>query len=238
MFVLAESRKATRSGELAELASTTVKARGSRSFTKTLYGSYVKRVFDLLMCAILIPVLMPIMFAIWLLVRRDGGPGLFVQPRVGRNGRTFMCFKFRTMAVNAEKVLEDMCAKDPAIAEEWLKYQKLKHDPRISRIGRVLRATSLDELPQIFNVLFGDMSLVGPRPFLLSQRALYDAAGGTAYYRVRPGITGPWQVFGRSATTFQARVQFDDTYYRNLSLTADLGLILRTVKVVVCRTGK
>jgi lipopolysaccharide/colanic/teichoic acid biosynthesis glycosyltransferase len=240
MLVLAETGKSTRSGEMSGIASTTGKVSTSqpRSWSKAIYANYIKRGLDLLMCVFMIPVLLPFMAVIWLLVRRDGGPGLFIQPRVGRNGKTFMCFKFRTMVVNAEKALEDMCAKDPAVAAEWHKYQKLSKDPRISKVGRLLRATSLDELPQIFNVLLGDMSLVGPRPFLPSQRELYDAAGGASYYHVRPGITGPWQVFGRSATTFQARVQFDDTYHRNLSLTADLGLILRTVKVVVCRTGK
>lgn len=239
MFVLAETRKATRSGELAGVGpKPAVRASRPQSLTRKIYSRYTKRLLDLAMCVVLIPLLLPVLLVIWALVRLDGGAGLFIQPRVGRDGRTFMCFKFRTMVVNAEKVLEDMCARDPKIAQEWLKYQKLANDPRISRVGRVLRATSLDELPQIFNVLLGDMSLVGPRPFLPSQKELYDAAGGAAYYKVRPGITGPWQVFGRSATTFQARVQFDDTYYRKLSMIADLGLILRTVKVVVCRTGK
>lgn len=238
MFVLAETRKALQAGDVAKVS--VAKASSAKRHTKIqrIYTGYVKRSLDLALCMVLIPVLLPFLTVIWLLVRRDGGSGLFIQPRVGRDGRVFQCFKFRTMVMNAEKALEDMCASNPAVAAEWLKYQKLKNDPRISRVGRVLRATSLDELPQIFNVLLGDMSLVGPRPFLPAQQALYDEAGGAAYYKVRPGITGPWQVFGRSATTFKARVEFDDTYYRNLSLTADLGLILRTVKVVVCRTGK
>lgn len=237
MFVLAETRKALQAGDVAKVSA--AKAISKRhTKTQRLYAGYVKRALDLVLCVVLIPVLLPLLAVIWALVRRDGGSGLFIQPRVGRDGRVFQCFKFRTMVMNAEKVLEDMCARDPEVAAEWLKYQKLKNDPRISRVGRFLRATSLDELPQIFNVLLGDMSLVGPRPFLPSQQALYDEAGGATYYKVRPGITGPWQVFGRSATTFKARVEFDDTYYRNLSLTADLGLILRTVKVVLCRTGK
>ncbi|RWR29840.1 sugar transferase [Sinirhodobacter populi] len=237
MFVLAETRKALRPGEVpaAQGAALSVKP---HSMMQRIYAGPVKRVLDLVLCVIMIPVLLPIMLVIWLLVRRDGGPGLFIQPRVGRDGRTFQCFKFRTMVVNAEKALEDMCASDPKVAEEWLKYQKLSNDPRISKVGRILRATSLDELPQIFNVILGDMSLVGPRPFLPSQKALYDEAGGAAYYRMRPGITGAWQVFGRSATTFKARVQFDDAYYKNLSLGSDLGLILRTVTVVLRHTGK
>ncbi len=236
MFVLAESRKTLQAGDNVSVANAPSTKR--HSMMQRIYAGYVKRILDLLLCMVLVPVLLPFLAVIWLLVRRDGGAGLFIQPRVGRDGRIFQCFKFRTMVVDAEKVLEDMCAKDPEIAAEWLKYQKLHADPRISKIGGLLRATSLDELPQVFNVLLGDMSLVGPRPFLPSQKVLYDEAGGVAYYRMRPGITGAWQVFGRSATTFKERVAFDSTYYSNLSLTADLGLILRTVKVVFCRTGK
>ncbi|RWR08152.1 sugar transferase [Paenirhodobacter populi] len=239
MFVLAEKKMLQANNMNAVGAeSGKVLLAQRRSFTQKLYAGYVKRVLDIVLCVLLIPVLLPVMAVLWLLVRRDGGPGLFIQPRVGRDGRIFQCFKFRTMVVNAEKVLDEMCAKDPAVAAEWLKYQKLSNDPRISRVGRVLRATSLDELPQILNVLLGDMSLVGPRPFLPSQKALYDEAGGATYYHVRPGITGAWQVFGRSATTFKSRVEFDDTYYRNLSLSSDFGLLLRTVTVVFNRTGK
>ncbi len=239
MFVLAESEKMLQARKVpGPVAPGTTASPKRLHLSQTIYGRYIKRVLDIVLCVLMIPLLLPVLAVIWALIRRDGGPSLFIQPRVGRNGRVFQCFKFRTMVVDAEKALADMCAKDPAVAEEWLKYQKLSKDPRISKVGRVLRATSLDELPQIFNVLLGDMSLVGPRPFLPSQKALYDETGSNAYYRVRPGITGPWQVFGRSATTFKSRAEFDDTYYRNLSLTADLGLILRTVMVVVCRTGK
>lgn len=251
MFVLADSRKALTGAEIATSGMPDAVKSQSAAAQKTgaqkvveqkargqFYARFVKRVLDIAMCMVLVPVLAPVMLLIWVLVRRDGGPGLFIQPRVGRDGRVFQCFKFRTMVQNAEKVLEEMCARDPAIAEEWHTYQKLRNDPRISRVGKLLRATSLDELPQIFNVLLGDMSLVGPRPFLPAQKELYDEAGGRAYYKVRPGVTGPWQVFGRSATTFSDRVKFDEAYYKNLSMTADLGLVLRTVKVVVCRTGK
>lgn len=238
MFVLAEARKVTRPGDVVGSASVDSLLTKPQSLTRRVYADHLKRVLDLVLCALMLPVLLPVMAVIWVLVRRDGGPGLFTQTRIGRDGRVFRCFKFRSMVVNAEQVLQDMCARNPDVAAEWLKYQKLKNDPRISRVGRLLRATSLDELPQIFNVLLGDMSLVGPRPFLPSQKALYDEAGGSAYYRVRPGVTGPWQVFGRSATTFKDRVRFDNAYYQNLSLGADLGLILRTAMVVVRRTGK
>jgi lipopolysaccharide/colanic/teichoic acid biosynthesis glycosyltransferase len=202
-----------------------------------IYASVGKRVLDTILAVLLLPILLPVLAVVWFLIQRDGGSAVFAQPRIGLNGRTFTCFKFRTMVVNAERVLEEMCAKDPEIAAEWHTYQKLRNDPRISKIGKILRATSLDELPQIFNVSRGDMSLVGPRPFLPSQQAIYDAAGGKAYYHMRPGITGPWQVFGRGATTFEARVSFDETYYSKLNFLADLSLIMRTARVVLCRTG-
>lgn len=229
---------AARDVDISGAVNTVQSNRGSAVQRSGFYAAYGKRVLDFVISLAALPVLLPILLVLWLLVKRDGGPGLFVQPRVGLDGRVFNCYKFRSMVQNAEKVLEDMCARDPEVAAEWNTYQKLRNDPRISSIGKILRATSLDELPQILNVLKGDMSFVGPRPFLPSQKAIYDGAGGSAYYRVRPGITGPWQVFGRSATTFDARVDFDNAYYKNLSLYADLGLLFRTVKVVVCRTGK
>lgn len=205
--------------------------------TGTLYAHAGKRALDLLVSLLLLPALIPVMAAIWLVIRRDGGAALFCQPRVGMNGRVFGCYKFRTMVVDAERVLEEMIARDPEVAEEWHRLQKLRRDPRITAIGRVLRKTSLDELPQILNVLKGDMSLVGPRPFLPAQQPIYDAAGGHAYYRLRPGVTGLWQVFSRHDTTFASRVRFDEAYGQNLSALGDLSLILRTAKVVLSRTG-
>lgn len=202
-----------------------------------LYARYGKRALDLTISLLLLPLLVPVMAVIWALIRRDGGAALFCQPRVGRNGRVFACYKFRTMVMNAERVLEEMCAADPVLAAEWTTFQKLRNDPRITRIGRLLRKTSLDELPQILNVLKGEMSLVGPRPFLPAQREIYDRAGGRAYYRLRPGVTGLWQVLSRHDTTFASRVRFDEAYGANLSATADLSLIARTAKVVLFRTG-
>jgi lipopolysaccharide/colanic/teichoic acid biosynthesis glycosyltransferase len=203
----------------------------------SLYARFGKRIFDLLICLLLLPVLVPVMALIWLAIRAEGGAAVFCQPRVGRGGRVFTCFKFRTMVPDAETVLAQMCARDPGVAREWATFQKLSRDPRITRTGRVLRRTSLDELPQIVNVLRGDMSLVGPRPFLPAQRPLYDAAGGRAYYRLRPGVSGLWQVLSRRDTTFPTRVRFDEAYGQNLSLAGDMALVLRTAKVVVTRTG-
>lgn len=202
------------------------------------YRTFGKRLLDLALSLALLPVLAPIMGLIWALVRQDGGAALFCQPRVGRNGQVFFCYKFRTMVVDAERVLDTMLATDPVLATEWRRHQKLHNDPRITRFGDLLRKTSLDELPQIFNVLKGEMSLVGPRPFTPSQNALYRTAGGRAYYSLRPGVTGLWQVMSRHDTTFAARVRFDERYSAKCSLLGDLGLILRTIKVVLRRTGR
>lgn len=205
--------------------------------TSGFYARFGKRVFDLILCAFMLPVLIPVMVGIWLWIRLDGGAALFCQPRVGRGAAVFSCYKFRTMVPDAERVLEEMCAAEPALAIEWTTHQKLRDDPRITRIGRILRKTSLDELPQIINVLKGEMSLVGPRPFMPSQQSIYDDAGGTTYYRVKPGVTGLWQVISRHDTTFASRVRFDEAYGADVSLMGGCSLILQTVKVVLNRTG-
>ena len=201
------------------------------------YFKVGKRAFDILILLIIAPVLLPLIAVLWCLVRLDGGPGMFVQERVGRNGKIYRCIKLRTMVIDAEKVLADICANDPKAAYEWQLNQKLKVDPRITKLGRYLRATSLDELPQIFNVICGDMSFVGPRPFLPSQKLAYDRAGGNAYYHIRPGITGLWQVHGRGQTSFVTRVLFDEDYAKRLSLWTDLVLLLKTAFVVLRKTG-
>lgn len=207
----------------------------SRRFS--LYGRIGKRLLDLMLVALLLPLFAPIIAVIWGMTRLDGGPGFYSQKRVGMDGRIFDCWKIRTMVMNAEQVLQDLCESDPEVAREWHENQKLAKDPRITPIGGFLRATSLDELPQIWNVLRGEMSFVGPRPFMTSQEPLYQAAGGTAYYELRPGITGSWQVDGRGMTTFVERIEYDEGYLANLSLREDLRLILKTVGVLVKRTG-
>ncbi|SIS83318.1 sugar transferase [Phaeovulum vinaykumarii] len=192
---------------------------------------------DLLIALLIAPILLPVIFLLWALVRLDGGPGFFVQPRIGLGGRTFNCIKLRTMAVNAEARLREMCERDPQVAQEWHTYQKLRVDPRITRIGQFLRKTSLDELPQLFNVFNGTMSFVGPRPFLKDQEQLYRAAGGQAYFKLRPGITGPWQLSGRGTTAFVDQVKFDEEYLGQVSLATDLGMMLGTAGVVMRGTG-
>lgn len=202
-----------------------------------IYARFGKRILDLVLAVLMLPVLVPVIALLWFWVRADGHAAFFCQPRIGKGGKVFTCYKFRTMVPDAERVLDEMCASNPAIAAEWTKYQKLSKDPRITRVGKLLRKTSLDELPQIINVLKGDMSLVGPRPFLPSQDRIYREAGGRVYYRMRPGVTGLWQIMSRHDTTFASRVKFDETYGSKLTMRGDLSLILRTATVVLLRTG-
>ncbi len=202
--------------------------------TGPLYRNVFKRVLDTLLVLVALPVTLPVVLVMALLVARDGASPFFLQKRVTRNGRIFHMVKIRTMVPDAETYLASYLAKTPAARREWDETQKLKDDPRITRVGRLLRKTSLDELPQLWNVLKGDMSLVGPRPMMVDQQDLYP---GRAYYALRPGITGPWQVSDRNHGTFAGRAKFDAEYYANLSLATDLSILLRTVSVVVRGTG-
>lgn len=196
-----------------------------------------KRAFDIAVSALALAVLSPALAVIAWLIRRDGGPALFVQPRAGRGGTVFQCYKFRTMGVDAEERLCALLARNPEARAQWDAYQKLDPDPRITRVGVFLRRSSLDELPQLINVLKGEMSLIGPRPMLLSQRALYGASLD-AYERMRPGLTGLWQVNGRNTTTFEERARLDDWYARNWSLWRDGVILLRTVRELIFAGGR
>lgn len=196
-----------------------------------------KRLFDLAASAAALLLLAPFMLAFAWAIRRDGGPALFVQPRVGKDGRTFGCLKFRTMWVDAEDKLASVLAQDPERAAQWETFKKLDDDPRITRVGHWLRKFSLDELPQLINVLKGDMSLVGPRPMTLDQQADYGPSL-SAYVRIRPGITGLWQVNGRNATSFAERARLDDWYARNWSLWRDAVILVRTLREIVIPSGR
>lgn len=169
-------------------------------------------------------------------VRQDGGPAFYGQKRVGKNGRPFYCLKFRSMVPNAAEHLKGILEKDPALKKEWEENFKLKNDPRITKIGHFLRKTSLDELPQIFNVLKGEMSLVGPRPIVEEEIKFYKESIND-YYAVKPGITGLWQVSGRSDVTYDQRVALDSEYVINRSIWKDLVIILKTVGVIFRREG-
>jgi Undecaprenyl-phosphate galactose phosphotransferase WbaP len=195
-----------------------------------------KRVFDVTAAALLLVVLSPVLLAITLAARADGGPALFRQKRVGLGGRSFDCLKFRSMQLDAEARLNTLICNDPAIAAEWRAFQKLRRDPRITPVGRLIRKTNLDELPQLINVLRGDMSLVGPRPMTLSQVGEYGDYI-TAYARMRPGLTGLWQTNGRNQTTFAERARLDAWYVRNWSLWRDCVILVRTVREVICARG-
>ncbi|MEZ5797666.1 MAG: sugar transferase [Paracoccaceae bacterium] len=166
----------------------------------------------------------------------DGRPIFFRHKRVGRNGKPFYCLKFRTMYRNADAQLARILETDPVARSEWEANQKLNDDPRITCIGEFFRKTSLDELPQFWNVLRGDMSVVGPRPIVESE-AWHYGADYAAYLSVKPGITGLWQVNGRSNTTYEERVAMDCDYVANRSFWGDIRIIAKTVKVVLIRDG-
>ena len=200
-----------------------------------LYKAYVKRTLDVLLVLMAAIVVVPVVaFFALLIFLADGKSPFYCQERVGRNRAVFRMWKLRTMVVNADAALEAHLAADPAARAEWDRHQKLANDPRITLVGRILRKTSLDELPQLWNILVGDMSIVGPRPIMTSQVALYPC---TAYYRLRPGLTGFWQVSSRNRSTFAERARFDRLYEDRLSFGADLAVILRTVSVVLRGTG-
>jgi undecaprenyl-phosphate galactose phosphotransferase len=196
-----------------------------------------KRLFDLVAAALLVVLLSPLLLYIaWRIRREDGGPVFFIQKRVGRGGGTFGCLKFRSMVMDAEDRLKQYLDSHPELAAEYERNFKLRNDPRVTRIGGFLRRGSLDELPQLFNVLRGDMSLVGPRPLLARELDRYGDSL-CLYHLVYPGITGLWQVSGRSETTFDERADLDAWYIKNWTLWYDIVILLLTVKVVFRREG-
>lgn len=203
-------------------------------FRSGLYRNAFKRLFDLAAVMSTGIFVGPFVMLLALLVAFDGSNPFYWNERVGRGGRNFRMLKLRTMVPNADRQLEDYLHRNAEARLEWNSTQKLKADPRITRIGRFLRKTSLDELPQLWNVLIGDMSLVGPRPMMPSQRPLYH---GLSYYNLRPGITGIWQVSDRNESAFSKRAEYDTEYDETLSFRKDLWLLWSTVRVVLKGTG-
>ncbi|WP_424985047.1 sugar transferase [Microbulbifer sp. S227A] len=199
-----------------------------------LYTGFGKRILDLVILLMALPVLAPVMLLIALFVALDGGSPVYVQKRIGKNGRVFSMFKFRTMVPNADKRLAEYLSDNPEAHAEWTHCQKLRHDPRVTRIGAFLRKSSVDELPQLINVLLGDMSIVGPRPMMVDQETMYP---GRAYYWMRPGISGLWQVTERNETGFSDRARYDDKYFYNMTFANDCKIIAKTFVVVVRGTG-
>lgn len=192
-------------------------------------GGIAKRAMDLALAFTALLLLSPLMLMVAALIKyKMGGPVIYGHTRLSYNGRPFVCYKFRSMVADGDRVLAQHLASNPAAAKEWSETQKLRDDPRITALGRFLRKSSLDELPQLFNVIRGDMSCVGPRPIVALETARY----GTAireYYRARPGITGLWQISGRSRTTYAERVALDKRYVETWSIWLDLTIILKTL---------
>ncbi len=196
----------------------------------------LKRAFDVVMSAFLLVLLSPFFCLISLAVRRDGGRAIFGHERIGRGGKKFACWKFRTMVTNADAVLADLLARDAKAREMWEREFKLKDDVRVTPVGRLLRETSLDELPQLWNVLRGDMSLVGPRPIVEAELQKYGEFK-SRYLSATPGMTGLWQISGRNDVDYETRVNLDTAYISNWSLTEDFRILIRTFSVVLRRVG-
>jgi exopolysaccharide production protein ExoY len=196
-------------------------------------GGLSKRALDLTVASIMLVLLAPIMLIVTALIRVFmGGPAIFAQKRIGYGGRTFVCYKFRTMVTDGDEVLRRHLAAEPGAAREWKETRKLAKDPRIGSLGSILRKSSLDELPQLFNVLYGDMSLVGPRPIVPDELEYYGCHT-LEYLRARPGVTGVWQISGRNCLSYPARVSLDCRYVRNWSLAADLAILIKTIPAVL-----
>ncbi|MBL1456729.1 MAG: sugar transferase [Marinosulfonomonas sp.] len=203
---------------------------GRRGF----YRNGVKRFLESVLILLSAPIVVPVVLVLAVLSLQDGDSPFYWSRRVGKNGKTFRMLKLRTMVADAEELLEKYLAENEDARIEWNSVQKLKNDPRITRFGRFLRKTSMDELPQLWNVLIGEMSLVGPRPMQPEQRALYP---GLAYYALRPGITGLWQVSDRNDSEFAKRADFDRQYDEELSFSMDVSLLAKTFGVVLKGTG-
>jgi len=210
--------------------------RSMRSLPGRQPGDEAKRLFDTIGALTLAVLFSPLLLFVSLALARDHGPIIYRHSRTGRHGRAFHCLKFRTMVPNAEEVLRNLLHQDAALKAEWMHNQKLRNDPRVTAIGRFLRRTSLDELPQLWNVLKGDMSLVGPRPVVREEWQRYGRRL-EACLTAKPGVTGLWQVMGRSDSCYRRRVALDSYYVRKRSFLMDCYILLRTVKVVLQGRG-
>jgi lipopolysaccharide/colanic/teichoic acid biosynthesis glycosyltransferase len=199
-----------------------------------LHYPLVKRALDIAIVVLTSPVSVLIIGILALIVRCDGGKAFYRQTRIGRHGKPFTLWKLRTMVPDSEHTLDEYFATNPAARKEWAETQKLRYDPRITRLGIYIRKYSLDELPQLWNVLQGNMSLVGPRPILPEQMTLYP---GTAYFSIRPGLTGLWQTSVRNESPFAIRAAYDTLYAEKMSLRLDVWVLFLTAGVVFRGTG-
>jgi Undecaprenyl-phosphate galactose phosphotransferase WbaP len=208
-----------------------------RNNLKSVTNRLIKRIFDTAVSIVFLPVLLPLIAIVGTIIRLETtGSAIYAHDRIGRNGRTFKCYKFRTMHKDAEEKLKEMLESSQVLRQEWESSWKLKDDPRVTKIGRFLRKGSLDELPQIFNVIKGEMSLVGPRPYLPRERAEIED-NFQVICNAKPGITGLWQVSGRSNTNYKYRIKLDTWYVMNWSLWLDITIIFKTIKVVLKAEG-
>ncbi|NVO29194.1 sugar transferase [Donghicola sp. C2-DW-16] len=210
------------------------------SFGENLYGPVggkIKRVFDLCAVSLIFLLLSPLLLGIFLILRAfERGPVFYGHERIGFNGKPFLCWKFRSMAINGEEILEKYFETHPYQREIWDQEFKLENDPRVTAVGAVLRSSSLDELPQLFNIIKGDMSLVGPRPVTLKELENYGEAK-ELYLACRPGITGLWQVSGRSNASYEERVKYDIFYFEKWTFLLDLKLLFLTIPAVALAKG-
>lgn len=201
-------------------------------------GNVVKTAFDYILTLVGAVFISPLLVYIaYRINKEDPGPVFFAHTRIGKDGKPFPCFKFRSMVVNSQEMLQKYLAENPAAREEWERDFKLKDDPRVTPIGKFLRSTSLDELPQIFNVLRGEMSLVGPRPVIQEELDKYYGETAKLYCTVKPGITGLWQVSGRSDIGYDERVALDATYIKYRSMWGDIVILWKTIGVVLMKKG-
>lgn len=206
------------------------------TLTSSTNASFYKRAFDLGASLAVVIAFAPVFALFILLVMLDGGPAFYAQRRVGRNGKIFRCFKFRTMVEDSDQVLKQLLATDPVLRREYETFWKLKDDPRVTWVGKFLRRYSLDELPQVVNVLQGDMSLVGPRPRSINEMQFFESSMpelNHAYLSVKPGLTGLWQISGRNHLTLAEKGELDAQYARSWSIYGDLEIIFMTIPTVL-----
>ncbi|MDE1991056.1 MAG: sugar transferase [Rhizobiaceae bacterium] len=223
-------KSATRSASTAFFS-----APGSDVFPPT--GGVLKRTFDVTAALTALIFISPLFLMLMVLVKlTDKGPAFYGHRRIGHNGKTFRCLKFRTMMVNGDSVLQEYLAANPRAMEEWRATRKLQNDPRVTVVGAVLRKLSLDELPQLLNIIRGEMSVVGPRPVVEDELEMYEHAA-IYYLQSRPGLTGLWQVSGRNDVSYASRVAFDTHYVKNWSLSSDMVIIARTIPAVCLSRG-
>ena len=200
-------------------------------------GGAMKRGFDIALASLALLFLSPVFLMLVALVKfTNKGPALYGHSRIGHNGRTFRCLKFRTMVVDGDQVLRKHLDSNPAAREEWLATRKLQDDPRVTSVGTVLRKLRLDELPQLINIIRGEMSIVGPRPVVEDELMLYEGAA-SYYLKARPGLTGLWQVSGRNDVSYAERVGLDTHYVKNWSLRSDMMIIAKTIPAVCLSRG-